>query len=178
MKDLSAARNYAKALFELARDKDELDLISDTLTDLKDAFKGIPEFRAFVFSFRIETDKKIEALNSIFPDKISPLLGNFLRTLFNKKRQELLPEVAGMFVTMALEERKMIKVGAVTHVTMSDVTAEKVGDVLGKTLDREVVLDPEVDPGILGGIVLRIGNRIIDGSVRGNLNRMKLNLKS
>ncbi|MCH7495583.1 MAG: ATP synthase F1 subunit delta [Candidatus Marinimicrobia bacterium] len=145
---------------------------------LKESYKVIPEFRSFLFSFKINNEQKIEALSNIFGDDFTALLSKFMKTLIENKRQDLIPDISNSYNLTAMESKNQLLVTAVTHEKLSDELTDSVKKALEKSFDKDVRIESTVDPSIIGGIKLRIGNTVIDGSVRGSLTRLRETLLS
>ena len=173
MKDLTAARKYSSVLFDLAKEKNEVQETGTCLKLLKESYKAIPEFRAFLFSFKINNEQKIEVLNSVFGDDFTDLLSKFTKTLLENKRQDLIPDISNSYNLKARESNNQLLVSAVSHEKLSDELTDSVKRSLEKFFDRDVIIESTVDPSIIGGIKLRIGNTVIDGSVRRSLTRLR-----
>ena len=103
MKDLAAARRYSSSLLELAIEKNKVSETAEGLKDLKQALKELPELRAFLYSFRFETDKKVETLGIVFGDDFTDLLYKFMKKIINNKRQNLIPDISERFNKMAMD---------------------------------------------------------------------------
>ncbi len=176
MKDLAAARKYSSVLFDLAKEKNEVNETGEGLKLLSESFNKIPEFRSFLFSFKINNEQKIEALGNIFGDDLSGLLLKFIKTLIDNKRQDLIPEISNSFSLKAMGSKKQMPVTIVTHEKLSDELSNSVKEALDKFIDKDAQVESIVDPSIIGGIKLRIGNTVIDGSVRGSLLRLQKTL--
>ena len=173
MKDLTAARKYSSILFDLAKEKNEVDETGECLKLLKEAYKVIPEFRSFLFSFKIDIEQKIKVLSNVIGDDFTDLLSKFMKTLIENKRQDLIPDISNSYSLRAMESKKQILVTAITHEKLSDELINSVIKALEKSFDKRVKIESIVDPAIIGGITLRIGNTVIDGSVRGSLTRLR-----
>ena len=176
MKDLTAARKYSAVLFELAKEKNEVNETGECLKLLKQSYKAIPEFRSFLFSFKLESAQKIEALGAIFGDDFTDLMSKFMKALLENKRQDLISDISDSYNLKTMESKKQLLVTAVTHEKLSDKLTGNVKKALERFFDKEVIMESTVDPNIIGGITLRIGNTVIDGSVRGNLSRLRQTL--
>ena len=176
MKDLTAARKYSAVLFELAKEKNEVNETGECLKLLKQSYKAIPEFRAFLFSFKISNAQKIEALGAVFGDDFTDLLSKFMKTLIENKRQDLISDISDSYNLKAMESKNQLLVTTVTHEKLSDELTDIVKKALEKFFDKDVIIESTVDPSIIGGIKLRIGNTVIDGSVRGSLTRLRQTL--
>lgn len=178
MKDLSAARRYSSSLLELAIKKNEVSETAEGLKALKQALKEIPQLKAFLYSFRFETDRKVETLGKIFGNDITDLLSNFMRTIIDNKRQDLIPDIADQFNKMAMNSMNKILVSTFTPEKLSEDTGKMIKEKLDDLLGKDVVIESKIDPGLIGGMILRIDNSVIDGSVRGYLARMRKELLS
>ena len=178
MKDLTAARKYSSVLFDLAKAKNEVDKTGECLKLLKESYKVIPEFRSFLFSFKIEIPQKIKALGAVFGDDFTDLLSKFMKTLIENKRQDLISDISDSYNLKAMESKNQLFVTAVTHEKLSEELTANVKKALEKSFDKDVIIESTVDPSIIGGIKLRIGNTVIDGSVRGSLTRLRQTLLS
>jgi len=178
LKDLAAARRYSSSLLELAIEKNELSETAEGLKILKQAHKKVPELRAFLYSFRFETDKKVEILGKVFGNEFTDLMSNFMKTIINNKRQDLIPDISDQFNKMAMKSMNKILVSAFTPEKLSEDTGKMVKDKLDDLLGKDVVIDSIIDPSLIGGMILRIDNSVIDGSVRGFLTRMRRELLS
>ncbi len=178
MKDLSAARRYTSVLLELAIEKNEGSETAEGLKILKQALKELPEFKAFIYSFRFETEQKVETLGKVLGNEFTDLLSKFMKTVIDNKRQDLIPDIADQFNRMAMKSMNKILISAYTPEGLSEDTGKMVKEKLGVLLGKDVVIDSKIDPTLIGGMILRIDNSVIDGSVRGNLMRMRKDLLS
>lgn len=178
MKDLSAARRYSSLLLELAIEKNEVSETAEGLKILKQTLKELPEFRAFIYSFKFETEKKVETLGKVLGDEFTDLLSNFMKTIIDNKRQDLIPDISDQFKRMAMKSMNKILVSALTPEGLPEELGKMVKEKLDGLLGKDVVIDSKIDPTLIGGMILRIDNTVIDGSVRGNLIRMRKDLLS
>jgi len=178
LKDLSAARRYSSLLLELAIEKNEVSETAEGLKILKQALKELPEFRAFIYSFKFETEKKVETLGKVLGSEFTDLLSNFMKTIIDNKRQDLIPDISAQFNKMAMKSMNKILISAFTPEGLSEELREMVKEKLDGLLGKDVVIDSKIDPTLIGGMILRINNTVIDGSVRGNLTRMRKDLLS
>ena len=176
MKDLTAARKYSSVLLNLAKEKKEVSETGEILKLLKESYKKIPEFRSFLFSFKIENAQKIEALGNIFGDDFTDLLSKCMNTLLENKRQDLISDISDSYNLKAMESKNQLLVAAVTSEKLSDELTDNVKKALEKFYKKDVIIESTVDPSIIGGIKLRIGNTVIDGSIRGSLTRLRQTL--
>ena len=96
--------------------------------------------------------------------------------MFENKRQDLIPDISNSYNLKAMESKNQLFVSAVTHEKLSDELTDSVKKSLEKFFDKDVIIESTIDPSIIGGIKLRIGNTVIDGSVRGSLARLRQTL--
>lgn len=169
MQNTAVARSYAAALFELGekhRAHDELAVGLNTLTSLLDAD---PLIRTFVETPKLDVQRKQRALRVALQQRVSPLFMNFLLVVLRKRRQRLLRDMAREYG--ALLDEKMNRIHA--QVTLAhdpdDTTEERIRSELSRILGKTVVPHVHVNPDILGGIIVRYGDRVMDGSLRRQL---------
>ena len=168
-----AAKRYAKAAFELARERDELEVWERDLGALANALAS-PEALAFVAS-RVKAEAK-EAFLRAAAEEPAPLVWNLVRLLLAKGRLALLPQIAEQFQALLDEHRGIAHAQVLTAVAMSDDERQALGRRLSEMTGKEVLLEVQEEPEILGGLIVRIGDRLIDGSTRSKLVALKRRL--
>lgn len=170
---MSAASTYAEALFEAAREREELE---DVLTDLQEfvgALQESEELQRFFYSTRIAERERRRAIDAL-TESMNLSTRNFLKVLSDNGRAEILEDVARRYEELVEEHLGRVEVSLVTAVELSEETLNQVKSRLGKILEgREVVLETSVDPEVLGGAVLRFDGDMVDGSVRGQLQNLR-----
>jgi F-type H+-transporting ATPase subunit delta len=162
-----ASNRYAQAAFEIARDRSELAAWNDGLQAMKQALEG-PGGLAFVESKQVPLEAKEELLRRVLGAP-APLLWNLVRLLASKGRLALLPQIAERFQELFDEERGIAHAQVVTAVAMTDAEREALTKRLSQLTGKQVDVKAFVEPDILGGLVVRIGDRLIDGSARTKL---------
>jgi F-type H+-transporting ATPase subunit delta len=172
---VSVADTYADALYESARDKDAVAAVRSDLSDFVATVDGSPEFAAVLANPEIETKAKKAAVGALVKDA-TPLMGNFLQVLIDRGRIDELPSVSAAFEARVTAAEGRIEVQAVTAVPLDD-------DLRGKLIARiesqtglSALLTEEVDPTIVGGLVLRVGGMVLDASLREGLAGMRRTL--
>lgn len=167
----SIARPYAHAAFECARDKQQL----ATWKAFLESAACIAKNKSVV---KILANPQVPSakLLELFQDVLKPLLDkerqNFLSLLTQNHRLNVLPEISAMFNNFYAALEKLSQVRLVTAITAEQAFRDKFAQALSKRIQREVTLHCEVDPAIIGGAIIHIGDRVIDGSVRGKLSRL------
>jgi F-type H+-transporting ATPase subunit delta len=162
-----AAKRYAQAAFDIARERDELDRWVEDIRAIVDlaAQPGVVEFLA---SSRVPFEVKERLLRSGLAD-VSPLALNLARLLVQKGRIALAGQVRDEYQRLLDEHRGMAQGVVLTAVPLSEEEERAVAQRLGELTGKEIVLERQVDPEILGGLVARVGDRLIDGSTRTRL---------
>jgi len=169
------ARPYAKAAFEVARDAGDFAGWSDQLAFMA-AVAHDPIMKTTLDSPKLTHAAAAELFISICEDRIAEQGKNFVRLLAENDRLTLLPDIAALYEVMRAEAEGKVEATVVSARAVSDEQKSAIAQSLTKRLGREVELVCEVDEGLIGGAVIRAGDLVIDGSVRGRLERMAANL--
>ena len=167
-----AARVYAEALFDVARDKGALDEVGEQLSQFADAVEGDRDLQVFLFSPHFSSTEKVEGLKRGVSD-VNPELQNFLELLVEKKRMTEVFRIRREFERLWKQENKRIDVTVTSAVELDPAVIEKVGEEVEKQTGRKVELASRVDGEILGGIVLQVGNMVLDASIRSRLEKLR-----
>ncbi|HEY8687152.1 MAG TPA: ATP synthase F1 subunit delta [Chloroflexota bacterium] len=172
MRPSTSARRYAEAAFDVARKDGDME---GWLQDLRIAAEAVtePSADAFFKDPNSSTTQKIETLKQIVPS-VRPHVLNLLLLLVTRHRLALMPGILQEFERLEHEAQGVTEADVTVARPMSDSEARDVGEHLGRaTGGRKVNLRVHVDPSVLGGIVIRIGDQLIDASVRGRLERLR-----
>ncbi|AHE99707.1 F0F1 ATP synthase subunit delta [Thioalkalivibrio paradoxus] len=176
MSDMTpVARPYARAAFELAQSQDALQIWDDELSLLA-AIATDDRVRAVLADPRVERNAKAKLMLDIAEGELSPEVQNFLRLLAERGRLSALPSVQAQFAALKAETEKKVVAQVVSYRKVTQAQEKQILDALRQRLGCEVELDCSVDESLLGGVVIRAGDLVIDGSVRGKLNRMAAHL--
>lgn len=169
MRDSSIARNYAEALLALARKAKDLDGWAEMISDFAAAVEQDATLRRFLESPRVSATQKDEVITKAVQDRVPKLFLEFLRALLRNRRQMLIPEIAVEFANLVDESAGRVH----ARVTVAKETSAEENNVIARELSRavgkDVVPHMNVNPAILGGVVVRIGDTVMDGSVRRRL---------
>jgi ATP synthase F1 delta subunit len=163
---------YARSLFEVAQDKGNLDDVREQLGEFADALDGNQEMQVFFFSPYFSTQEKEEGLDKVVSDA-DPIFLNFLKLLIEKHRMPAVFRVRRTFDELWREENKLLPVEITSAVELDKSTVKQIGDRIGEQTDQKIDLSARVEPDILGGIVVRVGNSIIDASIRARLEQLR-----
>jgi F-type H+-transporting ATPase subunit delta len=166
------AEVYARALFGAARDHDVLDEVHDQLGQFADALNESRDLMRFFFSPYFSSEEKKQALHKAIEDA-DPRFSNFLEALIERHRMPVIFRIRATFDQMWEDEHALLPVVLTSAVRLDDETVRSIGDRVGEQTGRTVELSSQVDPDILGGIVLRVGNFILDASIRSRLEQLR-----
>jgi F-type H+-transporting ATPase subunit delta len=166
------AQVYARALFEVASEHDSLEEIREQLDAFTDAMHDNRDLAMFFFSPYFAATEKKEALKRAVTDA-NPEFDNFLQALIERHRMPAIFRIRAEFTGLYDEARKLLPVSIVSAVKLDDATVRGLGDRIGQQVDRRIEITSEVDPEILGGIVLRVGNLILDASIKNRLEQLR-----
>ena len=166
------AQVYARALFDAALEQDDLDGIREQLTTFAEAVDGSRDLQVFLFSPYFSTEEKKEGLRRAI-DGASEAFLNFLDLLVENHRMPAIFRIRRRFDELWEEENQLLPVQVTSAVELDESIVREIGDTIGEQTGRRVDLSSQVDPDILGGIVLRVGNFILDASIRNRLNQLR-----
>lgn len=169
MRESTIARSYAGALFELGERHGQLDQFGAALDLVAATLEAEPRLRLFLATPKVEPSEKKRVLTEALQGKIPPLVLNFLLVVVDKRRQRILPQMAKEYRTL-LDERLGRLHAEVTIAREPDERMElEITNELSQRLGKTVIPSIHVDPGILGGIIVRYGDRVLDGSLKRRL---------
>lgn len=170
---MSAVSTYAEALFEAAREKDELERVLGDLKEFSEALRQSEELELFFYGEQISEREKRRAIEAL-TEGMSPLTTNFLKVLCDNRREEIFEDVVRRYEEMVEDHLGRIEVEVVTATELSEEMQERIRERIARILrGREVILRASVDPGIMGGAVFRFKDRLVDGSIRGRLESLR-----
>jgi F-type H+-transporting ATPase subunit delta len=166
------AEVYARALFEVASDQDKLDELHDQLGEFADAIGENRDMARFFFSPYFSTQEKKEALEKTVTGA-EEIFMNFLETLLERHRMPVIFRIRDRFDKLWADENKMLPVEVTSAIELDKKTVADIGKSIGEQVDRKIELSSKVDPEILGGVVLRVGNFVLDASIRSRLDQLR-----
>jgi F-type H+-transporting ATPase subunit delta len=170
---LSAVSTYAEALFEAARERDDLEEVQSDLGEFVKALRDSEELRLFFYGGQIPERQKRRALDGL-TEGMQASTTNFLKVLVDNGREEILEEVLARYEELVKEHLGRIEVEVTTAVEISEEQREKLKERLLDALEgREIILETNVNPDLVGGAVFRYGGRMMDGSIRGRLESLR-----
>jgi F-type H+-transporting ATPase subunit delta len=170
MEEIAAV--YARSLFEVAKEQDNLDLVREQLGQFVDALNETRELQVFFFSPYFSTQEKKDGLDRAVSDA-DPVVQNFLELLIEKHRMPAIFRLRANFDALWEEENRLLPVHITSAVELDDATVRQLGDRISEQTGRRVDLSARVEPDILGGIVVQVGNSVLDASVRNRLDQLR-----
>jgi F-type H+-transporting ATPase subunit delta len=166
------AQVYARSLFQAALENGKLDELREQLGQFADALEQNRELAVFFFSPYFSTTEKREALGTLL-DGADELFVNFLSLLIENHRMPVIFRIRGEYERLWEEENKTLPVEITSAIALDAATTESLGKTIGERAGRKVTLAARVDPDILGGIIIRVGNSILDASIRNRLEQLR-----
>ncbi len=172
-----AAHVYAQALFEAAKDKGKLDAIHEQLGQFVDAVDRDRQMQVFFFSPYLSSTEKREGMARAISGA-EPELINFLELLVEKHRMTEIFRIRREFEELWKRENRRIDVTVTSAVELDSAVVEKIGQEVERQTGEEVDLASRVDDSILGGIVLQVGNMVLDASISARLEKLRKSVAS
>ena len=166
------AQVYSRALFQSAMQHGELDEIQEQLGTWADALGENKNLQTFFFSPRFSSVEKKDAIRKIIEGGNERFL-NFLELLAERHRLPATFRIRRAFDELWREEHKMLPVEVTSAIELDDALVRSIGDRIENQTGRRIELTSRVDPDIIGGLVLRVGNKVLDASVQGRLERLR-----
>ena len=173
MRDSTIARNYAETLLELARRANDLDGWGKMIMDVASAVEADESLRLFLETPRISADAKNELLGKAFQDRMPRVFVRFLQTLVKNRRQALIPEIAEEYRTLLDHVEGRVHAQVTVARESDDAERQLIAKELSRVLGKTVIPHLTVNPAILGGVVVRVGDEVMDGSVRRRLAKLR-----
>ena len=170
MEEIAAV--YARSLFEVAQEHNKLDTVRDELGTFADAVDANRELQTFFFSPYFSTAEKSDGLDRAVSGA-DPIVVNFLKLLIENHRTPVIFRVRRVFDELWLQENKRLPVQVTSAVALDTATVTLIGDRIAEQTGQKIDITSTVDSDILGGLVVRVGNSILDASVRNRLEQLR-----
>lgn len=171
------AQVYARSLFEVAKEQSKLDVVKEQLGQFADALDGNRELSIYFFSPYFSTTEKSEGLGRLL-EGVDPTVENFLKLLIENHRMPVVFRVRREYDALWEEEHKLLPVTVTSAVALDEATVKSIGDAIGRQTGQQVELTANVDPDVLGGLIVRVGNSILDASIRNRLENLRRSVAS
>lgn len=178
MSSSAVAKRYGQALFELASEKEILDQVEKELTLMMSIIDENEELKKISEHQLMPAELKQNIFRKVFTDKVSPITLNFLLLILQKKREKYLNQMVNHFILLANEARGIIKAEVTSAVKLTSEQLDELRKSLEKMTGKSVLIELKINEAILGGLIVRIGDRIIDGSIITKLQKLENHLKT
>jgi F-type H+-transporting ATPase subunit delta len=163
---------YSRSLFEVAQEKGSLDRVHDELSEFADAMNESQDLRVFFFSPYFSSQEKKEGISRMVQEADENFV-RFLEMLAERHRMPVIFRIRRAFDDLWREENKLLSVTVTSAVDLEAELVEGIGERIEEQTGRRVELSSKVDPDVLGGIVLQVGNMVLDASVRNRLEQLR-----
>jgi ATP synthase F1 delta subunit len=171
------AQVYARSLFEVAKEQDKLDVVKEQLGQFAEALDGNRELAIYFFSPYFSTPEKKDGLGKLL-DGADDVVANFLALLIENHRMPVVFRVRREYDVLWEAENKRLPVTVTSAVALDEATVKSIGDAIGQQTGQQVELTANVDPDVLGGLIVRVGNSILDASIRNRLENLRRSVAS
>lgn len=176
MRETTVARAYAEALLEIAQKEADVELYAQSLLSVADLVETEREFRLFLETPRIDPTVKKQVLRDVLEGRLPDQLLKFLFIVIDKRRQRLIPAIADEYASLVDQHFGRVQVQMTTAMEPGDELRATLQQRMGELLQKEVLPRYRTDPRILGGVIVRVGDRIMNGSLRRRLQLLRRGL--
>ncbi|HMS61132.1 MAG TPA: ATP synthase F1 subunit delta [Solirubrobacteraceae bacterium] len=166
------AQVYARSLFQVAREQDKLDVVRDELGQVSETLEKNHDMRLFFFSPYFSTEEKREGLRSTIQGA-DPVTMNLLDVLVENHRLPVVPRIRREYERLWRDANDLLPVTVTSAVELDDAVVARIGEEIGRQTGRKVELTRTVDPSIVGGFIVRVGNSILDSSIKNRLENLR-----
>lgn len=166
------AQVYARALFEVASEQELLDAVREQLAQFVQALNENTQLQVFFFSPYFSTEEKKDALHRVVQGA-EPIFMSFLETLVERHRMPVLFRIRARYEQLWDEAHRVLPVSVTSAVPLEESTVQEIAERIGEQTGETIQLTTATDPEILGGIVVRVGNEILDASIRNRLEALR-----
>jgi len=173
---LRVAKRYARALFEFALDNSQLESVAADLDLLEAALRDSPEFRQLIDSPVTSNQAKQAAFSALFKDRLQANTFKYISFLIAKNREAVLPDIVADFHDLLDEHRGILRGEVSSIMPLSELQLRNLKERLDQLTGKNVLIAQRTDPGLLGGLVVRIRDTVYDASLRNKLEKLRQNL--
>ena len=166
------AEVYSRSLFEVAKERGVLDRVHEELGQFAGALDGSRDLQVFFFSPYFSSQEKKDGIGALVDDADENFV-RFLELLAERHRMPAIFRIRREFDRLWRRENRLLPVEITSAVALDDSVATRIGDEIGRQTGRRVQLTSTVDPDVLGGLVLRVGNMVLDASIRNRLEQLR-----
>ncbi|WP_140937556.1 ATP synthase F1 subunit delta [Sphingobacterium lumbrici] len=178
MSVFKVASRYAKSLIDLAQEQGSLEVIKVDMEQIVALIKSSSELQAVLGNPIIKTDKKNSILEALFKDKVRPEILGFFNIMVRKGRSELVYATAQEFIREYNEVKGIVKAEVTSATALSEANLQSLKAKIAQEINAEVILTNKVDEALIGGFVVKVGDRQLDVSIAGKLNKLERHFSS
>ena len=165
-------KRYAQALFELAEEKKQIDILESDIDLLENAYREVKEFKTIITSPTIPSKAKQNAFKAVFSNKINPLSFNFMLMLFSKGRENILDDIIYYIREIFDKHRGIVRGEVQSVITLSESQMQELKKTLDDSTGKDVILTQHKNAKLLGGLVVKIQDTVIDASLKTQLEKL------
>jgi len=176
MRDRRVAGRYAEALLRTAKPAGTLVACAESYAGVLEVMAASRELVIFLDSPQVREQEKKEVLKKVFGPHLEPVLLDFFNLLLDRNRIDKLRDIGEVFAELVETDQGLVRASVVTAVALPADLETKLRDKLAHVTGKSVILDKKVDPAVIGGVRVTLGDRVIDGTVRTNLDRLRKTL--
>jgi len=173
MSEIQVASRYANSLLDLAKERNSLEAIKSDLDSFLAVLKATPELRAVLKNPIISPDKKFSIIKEVFGPSVQEIVISFFKIVISKGRAEVLYETVKEFVNGYNKINGVIKASVVSAVQLTEENKAEVKRVVEQATQKKVVLETRIEPDLIGGFVLTVGDKQFDASISSSLSKLK-----
>ena len=164
---------YSEALFDVAIEENKVDQLFEELKQVTDLFKEFPEFFELFKTPKISIEDKKKTIEEVFGGKISSEMMNFLKIVLDKRRSSAIYSIKNEFDEKVFTHKGIEKATVESAVALDDTQLKELEEKLSAMTGNVIQLKNQINPEVVGGLLLRVGDKVVDGSIRKRLNDMK-----
>lgn len=170
---VAVAKRYAQALFEVAKERGTVNTVEENLALVKQVIDENPSFNQLLLHPQIAAGEKKDMIDQLFKSAVNSEVLNLLKVLVDNHRENIIAIIKQDYIDIANDFRGIADAHVTSARPLSDNDQQKIRDQFGQLLEKQLRLTIEVDKSLIGGVLVKIGNRVYDGSVAGQLERFK-----
>ena len=173
MKGTIVASRYAKSLLDLSIERNSLDQINTDMVQLSEVCEESKDLRNLLKNPTVNVSKKIEVFKALFNGKMDDLSLSFIELITKNSRENILPEIAKSFINLYKTHNNILDVILISAQPLEESAKQKVIDKIKATFEGKIELIEKIDPALIGGFIIKIGDKQIDSSVASQLTNLK-----
>lgn len=171
-------KRYAEALYEVALELDKLEQFKNEIKAISQVLQSEPKLKTILGHPKLSKDEKKDIINSIFKGRVSQEVINLCYIVIDKGREAYLTDISKEYIKLSNEKQGIVEAKAITAVPMKDEEMKKLENQLSKKLAKKVLLSNEIDSTIIGGVLVKIGDKVIDASIKGRFEELYKDLNN